>query len=419
MAAMRFPDGFLWGSAISAHQSEGDNTNTDWWEHEHAPDTNAAEPSGRACDSFHRFPEDWKLVADSGQNAVRFSIEWARIEPEPGEFSKEALDHYREVVGTANDLGLTTFVTLHHFTNPLWFARRGGCTAADSVELFERYARTVGDSLGDLLQVVNTINEPQIVAVIGHGVGYFPPRITDMAVAHKVTSNLIKAHAAASRAIHETTSAKVGLPLSVMDFVTADDTEVAAQFREMVHHLMVGVYLRAMTEGRISGLMTPDEDVPGLAGADDVIGVQYYTRIVADPAAAGNGQGVALGSRPQPGERVTQMGWVWHPEGLGRVVDEVAGTGLPVYVTENGIASEDDEERIEYVRLHLEQVHAAIQRGTDVRGYFYWSLLDNFEWNEGYRPTFGLVAVDRESMERTPKPSLGWYGGVARANALP
>src|SRR5437763_3861367 len=192
MAPMEFPDGFLWGSAVSAHQSEGDNTNSDWWEHELAPDTNAADPSGQACDSYHRFAEDWRLVAASGQNAVRFSIEWARIEPEPGEFSKEALDHYREVIGTANDLGLSTFVTLHHFTNPLWFARRGGWIEEDSIGLFERYARTVGESLGDLLRVVNTINEPQIVATVGHAMGYFPPRMTDVGVAHRVTANLVK-----------------------------------------------------------------------------------------------------------------------------------------------------------------------------------------------------------------------------------
>src|SRR2546426_2869765 len=142
-----FPDGFLWGSAVSAHQTEGGNDNSDWWEHELAVGTNAHEPSGAGCDSFRRFAEDWKLVAGSGQNAVRFSIEWARIQPEPGEYSKEALDHYREVIGTANDLGLTTFVTLHHFTNPLWLARLGGWTADDSVDLFERYARTVGETL--------------------------------------------------------------------------------------------------------------------------------------------------------------------------------------------------------------------------------------------------------------------------------
>jgi beta-glucosidase len=412
--ARAFPEGFLWGSAISAHQSEGNNTNTDWWEHEHAPDTNAAEPSGIACDSWNRFAEDWKLVADSGQNAVRFSIEWARIEPSPGEISREAIDHYREVIGTARDLGLTAFVTLHHFVNPRWFAERGGWTDDRSVELFARYARTVGEAMGDLLQVVNTINEPQIVAVIGHGIGYFPPRMTDMAAAHRVTANLVKAHAAAANAIRETTSAKVGLPLSIMDFVPGDDSAEARQLRDLVYHLMAGVWIDALADGRIRGLMVPEEEVPGLAGADDFVGVQYYTRIEIDADVLSKG----MTSRPRPGDRVTQMGWVWHPEGLGRVLDDVARVGVPVYVTENGIATDDDAERIEYVTLHLEQVLEAIARGVDVRGYFYWSILDNFEWNEGYRPRFGLVAVDRETMRRTPKPSLEWYGSVARANAL-
>jgi beta-glucosidase len=411
-----FPYGFLWGSAISAHQSEGNNTNSDWWEHELAPGTTAVDPSGRACDSYRRFSEDWRLVADSGQNAVRFSIEWARIEPSPGVFSTAELDHYREVIGTARDLGLTTFVTLHHFTNPIWFARRGGWTADDAVQLFTRYAAKVVDALGDLLHVVNTINEPQIVAAVGHAMGYFPPRMTDLAVAHRVTANLIKAHAVTSHTVKEKTSAQVGIPLSVMDFVPASESEEDQEFCRLVHHFMVGVYLEALRTGWIRGLMTPDEEAHGLVGSDDFVGVQYYTRIAVRPGPLGPAG--ALISAPQPGKRVTQMGWVWHPPGLGRVLDEVATTGLPVHITENGIATENDEERIEYVRLHLEQVHEAISRGVDVRGYFYWSILDNFEWNEGYRPKFGLVAVDRQTMERRPKPSLSWYGGIARANRL-
>src|SRR5688572_15463023 len=152
-----FPDGFLWGSAGAAHQTEGDNSNSDWWAHEHERKTNAAEKSLRACDSYHRFAEDWALVAGSGQNAVRLSIEWARIEPSPGEFSIKELDHYREVIGTARDLGLTTSVTLHHFTSPIWFARRGGWDSEEAVEIFERYVRRAAGALGDLLQIVNTI----------------------------------------------------------------------------------------------------------------------------------------------------------------------------------------------------------------------------------------------------------------------
>src|SRR5205823_2761195 len=245
----------------------------------------------------------------SGQNAVRFSIEWARIEPSPGEFSTEAIDHYREVIGTARDLGLTTFVTLHHFVNPLWFARRGEWIEDESVELFERYARKVGETMGDLLEVVNTINEPQVVAAVGHAMGYFPPRMTDVGVAHRVTANLLKAHAAATRAIRDTTSARVGVPLSMMDFVPGSDAPEAKQFRDLIHHLMAGVWIDALADGWIRGLTVPDEEVSGLAGSDDFVGVQYYTRLETDAVTLGQG----LTSRPRPGERVTQMGWVWHP----------------------------------------------------------------------------------------------------------
>jgi beta-glucosidase len=417
-----FPPGFLWGSAGAAHQTEGGNDNCDWWVHEHAPETNAAEPSGNACDSYNRFAEDWQLLASSGQNSVRFSVEWARIEPAPGEFSHQALDHYREVIGTARDLGLTTFVTLHHFTNPIWFAEGGAWEKDDSVNVFRRYAERVSQTLGDLLEVVNTINEPQIVASLGYVLGYFPPRKSDLALGHRVTANLIKSHAAAVEAVRAKTSAKVGVALSMTDFVAADETQEAKQFRDMTHWSMAGVYLEALSSGRITGLIVPDEKVDAIAGTDDFVGVQYYTKVVVDPSLLA---APSAPSAPEPRltdsrseERVTQMGWVWHPEGLGKVIDEAAALGLPVYVTENGIATDDDKERIEYVTLHLEQVRAAIDRGADVRGYFYWSSLDNFEWNHGYRPKFGLIACDRKTFERRPKPSLAWYGDVAKRNAV-
>jgi beta-glucosidase len=421
--ASRFPAGFLWGAATSAHQTEGGNSNSDWWEHERAPDTNAHEPSGSACDSYNRFGEDWSLAASSGLNAVRFSIEWARIEPSPGEFSTAALDHYRDVIGTARDRGLTTSVTLHHFTNPLWFAKRGGWTSDESVEVFARYARTASSALGDLLEIVNTINEPSVVAIVGHLMGFFPPRLRDLATSHRVSVNLLKAHAAAGDAVHAEADASVGLALSIMDAVPWDDTTEARRSRDYLHHWWGGMWVEALRTGRVTGLEVPDEEIVGLRGADDFVGIQYYTCLVVGKGAEGAATARLPDQRPPrevPPEardgRRTQMGWTWHPEGLGHVIDEVATSGLPIYITENGIATDDDDERIEFVRLHLEQVHAAIARGRDVRGYFYWSLLDNFEWNEGYRPTFGLIAVDRASMERTAKPSLAWYGSVARAN---
>jgi beta-glucosidase len=425
MGRLEFPRGFVWGSATSAHQIEGGNSNSDWWEHEHSSDTNAHEPSGIACDSYNRFAEDWKLAASSGQNAVRFSIEWARIEPSPGEFSSAALDHYREVIGTARDLGLTTSVTFHHFTNPIWFARRGGWTSEQSVEAFARYSREAGSALGDLLELVNTINEPSVVSIVGHLMGYFPPRATDAAVAHTVAANLLRAHVACREAVRGASSASVGLPLSVQAFRAADESAEARRSRDYLHHWWVGSWVDALRTGTLAGLEIPDQAIDGLAGEDDFVGIQYYTGLAvgrgAEGAASGripSWKGTDYPEEARSSDRRTQMGWAWYPDGLGGLLDEVSETGLPIYVTENGIATSDDDERIEYTTLHLEQVHAAIARGRDVRGYFYWSLLDNFEWNEGYRPTFGLIAVDRSTMERTPKPSLAWYGSIGKNNAV-
>jgi beta-glucosidase len=418
MAARDFPTGFLWGSNIGAHHSEGNNTNTDWWEDEQAR-RSISEPSGLATDSYHRFVDDWRLAAGSGQNAIRFSIEWSRIEPSPGEFSGEALDHYREVIGSAADLGLVPFVSLHHFTNPLWFARGGGWTWDESVELFERYAGRVGAALGDLMPVVNPINEPQSIVQGGYLLATDPPRIRDVGLAHRVTANLIKAHAAAGRAIRATTAARVGVCMAASDHVPAGNGADQRRIRDSFRHLMVGVYLEALASGRITGLLVPDEEVPGLAGTDDFLGVQYYSTFVVEPVGPGSpGPEASVAISPLPGPRMSQMGWFWHPDGLGRVLDEVAAAGLPLYATENGLPTEDDGERIEYIRLHLEQVHDAISRGLDIRGYFYWSIIDCYEWNRGFEPKFGLAAVDRTTMERIAKPSLAWYGHVARANRL-
>lgn len=392
---MRFPPGFLIGAAGAAHQTEGDNTNSDWWEHEHAPGTTAREPSGKACDSWNRYGEDWRLAADAGLHAVRFSIEWARVEPSPGEISTDALDHYREVIGAARALGLECFITLNHFTLPAWFARAGGWLADDAPERFAAYTRTTCGALGDLLTFVNTINEPSSVAVTGYLFGYFPPRMFDLDACERATANLIRAHRASTDAVRATCDARTGVTLSMMAWEPVDETPEAARARDLLHRLWQGAYMDAVR----------DAD-------DDFVGVQYYTRALAAPPSPGSPLPAEL--RMGEGARTTQMGWTWYPEGLERVLDEAAAAGKPMYVTENGIATSDDAERIEYVGLHLDAARNAIGRGLDVRGYFYWSLLDNFEWNEGYRPTFGLVGVDRETLRRTPKPSLTWLGGVAR-----
>jgi beta-glucosidase len=256
--------------------------------------------------------------------------------------------------------------------------------------------------------------------------GYHPPREHDLELTHVVTVNLLKAHAAATEKIRATSGAKVGLPLSVSDFAAAEDSPKGRRSRDYVHHWWMGVWIEALRSGWVTGLEVPDQQIPGLGGTDDFVGVQYYSCFVVGKGAEGKARASLPGigpSRDVPewaknSDRRTQVGWTWYPPGLGNVIDDVSQTGLPIFVTENGIATADDAERVDFLDQHLEQVHAAIARGRDVRGYFQWTLIDNFEWNEGYKATFGMVAVDRDTMERIPKPSLAWFGNVARTNTL-
>ena len=385
---LEFPEGFVWGAAGCAHQTEGGNSGTDWWEHELLDDSPAVEPSGQACDSWNRYAEDWRLAADAGLDAVRLSIEWARIEPRPGEVDHAAVDHYRSVIGTAQDLGLLTNVTLQHFTLPLWFTERGSWLGPDAVSDFARYVRVVTAHLGDLLQQVGTINEPQVLVNLGYVTGVFPPRRRDREAAAAVAERLMACHLAAVQELRSGTEAEVGALYALPAYVGDGAEEQLAEVEQ-----------RWIEPLAVAG-------DPG-----DWVGLQYYTKETRAP------DGTATPVVDE-GDQVTQMGWAWYPDGLTQSLAQIAGCGLPIVVTENGIATADDAERIRFVTQHLVRLHAAVEAGRDVRGYHYWSLLDNFEWNEGYRPTFGLVAVDRTTFERHPKPSLAWLGEVARRNAV-
>jgi beta-glucosidase len=390
-----FPEGFLFGSSTAAHQVEGGNVNNDWWEWEHAPYTTCVESSGDAIDQWHRYEEDFALLAELGQNAHRLSLEWSRIEPAPGEFSAAALEHYRRVLGSLEQHGLTAFVTLHHFTLPRWLAERGGWLAPDAVERFARYVERVAGELGDLIPFAGTINEPQIVALMGYRQGWFPPALRSPGQFKRVTRRLIEAHGAAVAAVKSGRGdplAGVCLQLPAFEPARPDDPACVAACAELVHE-MEEIYV---------------DDLTG-----DWTGVQYYTRQRVDPTAAD-------GFAPAPdGAPLTQMGWEVHPEGLHRAIVSAARAGLPVYVTENGIATADDGHRIAYMREHLAQVARAIAAGTDVRGFFYWSSFDNFEWAEGYRPTFGLIGIDRDDgLRRVVHPSARAFGALATTGSL-
>ena len=381
------PRGFLWGAATAAHQIEGGNVNSDWWQREwgHLPGAPVEAPSGDAADSYHRYPEDMAFLADAGLAAYRFSIEWARIEPERGWFSRAAIDHYRRMVHTARDAGLQPVVTLHHFTNPIWLARDGGWLTDAAVDAFRRYVEAALPVIEDV-SLVCTINEPNMVSVLADpDVGFpsigLPPGVP------AVTDRLIAAHRGAVELVRSA-GAAAGWSVATQAYQPQPGAEaVAAEY----------------------GASREDVFLDAAEG-DDWIGVQAYTRTKIGPD----------GPLPIPedAER-TLTGWEYYPPAVGEGIRNAwQRAKVPVYVTENGIATADDRRRIDYTTGALEAVLSCIAEGVTVRGYLHWSALDNYEWGS-FRPTFGLIGWDPETFERHPKPSLEWLGRVARANALP
>ncbi len=408
---IEFPDGFVWGTAACAHQSEGGNWNNDWWAWEHDPRSPCVEPSGDAIDHYNRYAADFALLGSYGHNAHRFGIEWARIEPEEGEFSIVALDHYARVLDSLHDNGLTPFATLHHFSSPRWLAADGGWTDPRVVDRFRRYTDVVAKRLGDRIPFVCTINEPHIVAIIGYQGTGFPPGAGDVSLYAPVTRNFIAAHAASLSAFKEhQPNAQVGLVLATSHYEAVDEASQAV--RDRIHHRTVGVYHQALKDGMITDLGA-EEEIDGLAGASDFVGVNYYSRTQIDVSAPANT------ARPPADAEITQMGYEVVPQCFAPVLVEAArATGLPVFVTENGIGTDDDNQRVRYIATHLAAVRQAIDEGADVRGYIYWCAIDNFEWTFGFARTFGLIACDRTTFERKPKPSADYFGEICRANAV-
>ena len=390
-----FPREFLWGSSTAAHQVEGGNTNNDWWRWEHTPGSTATEPSGDAIDHWNRYDGDFALLASLGQNAHRFSIEWSRIEPAEGEFSQVALDHYARVLESLDRHGLTAFATLYHFTLPLWFVDRGGWLAKDALDIFGRYVEKVAGTIGDLIPYACTINEPQVVASNGHALGWFPPGNRDVDEAIRVNTVLAGAHRTATAALRAGKGhPKIGtcLQLPVFQPLRPDNEEDTAT-ADLLRALMVDSHI---------------DDLRAGGDAGDFVGLQYYTRAVVDAAAEG------YVVPPAEGAETTQMGWEVYPEGLGEMLRRISDTGLPVVVTENGVATADDRQRVRYLGSHLAEVKAAIDAGVDVRGYIYWSSFDNFEWAHGYAPLFGLVGIDRPNgLRRVVRPSAVVFGEIA------
>ncbi len=409
---LKFPKGFLWGAATSAHQVEGENHN-DWteWEEKNAnrlateavlrqaqgkqswPDyissgyPNPLQPenyiSGRACDHYKRFREDFDIAKSLGHNALRFSIEWSRIEPEEGKFDEAAIEHYREVIKALRQRGLEPFVTLWHWTLPLWVRDLGGWENKESVFLFGKFVDYLAKTLGHQITFWLTLNEPWVYLSHSYLRGFWPPQKKSWLAGLKVFKNLIGAHKTAFNIIKSyNPEAQVGLAENNVYFEGPMSSLahwwINCQFLDLVGRRM------------------------------DFIGLNYYF----------HSKIKGFKYNQNENKEISDLSWELYPAGIYYALKNLKRYKKPIYVTENGLADAKDEKRAKFIKENIFWMHKAMREGVDVRGYLHWSLLDNFEWDKGFWPRFGLVEVNYKTLERKIRPSAWEYAKICRNNSL-
>ena len=426
----KFPNGFLWGAATSAHQVEGNNHN-DWteWEHTNSarlaaeaarrhtnaptriPDyilNNYPNPlqeenyiSGRACDHYNRYGEDFGLVKEMGHNAHRFSIEWSRIEPEEGKFNQDEIEHYRKVILALRERGIEPFVTLWHWTMPVWFVKKGGFEKSGNIKYFVRFCEYIvkefsaqGESASggkDDITYWITLNEPEIYSVNSYLKGIWPPQKKNLIPYLSVIVNLIKAYHESYKIIKKINpGAQVGIAKNNIYFEA---------HRNKVHNLMLKKFIDWWWNFYFLNCIKNHQDFIGLN--------HYFHNRIKN-----------FKFNQNENKKVSDMGWELYPEAIYYVLKSLKKYHKPIYITENGLADAKDENREWFIKESLQNIHKAIAEGVDVKGYFHWSLLDNFEWDKGFWPRFGLVEIDYETLERKPRPSSRVYAEIAKTNTV-
>lgn len=381
---VRFPEGFKWGAACASYQVEGGIENCDWAE---GARNNQVPICGQACDHYNRYESDFDTAQKLGHNSHRLSIEWARIEPEEGKFDLKEAAHYRNVIKSLKARGLEPFVTLWHFTQPLWFVQAGGFENSKSVERFSRYAEFVAKELLADVTFVQTINEPLVWAGNGYINGYWPPfKKRNWLSYFRVLRNLVRSHKAAYKMIK---MVRPEIAVSIASHNMYFEGRGTNPINQILAWLHSWIWNRCFLN-RISKHM-------------DFIGLnQYFYK--------------PIGKRPELPK--SDMGWDIYPESLYHVLIELGRYGKPVYITENGLADHDDSRRKDFIVDYLFQVNRAIKNGVDVRGYFYWSLLDNYEWAHGFDKRFGLIEVNFTTQERAIRPSAFVFKEICESNSL-
>ena len=420
-ATFHFPRGFLWGTATSSHQVEGNNANNNWWAWESEPGRIVAgHKSGLACDWWGgRWREDFDRAAESGQNAHRLSVEWSRIQPTPDAWDESALDRYREIVQQLVERGLTPLVTLHHFSDPLWITELGSWENEAIVGYFEIYVTKVVEALQEYVNLWVTINEPNVLAVSAYLLGDFPPGKKSLFVTQRVMGNMVKAHAAAYHAIHKIqTTARVGLAVNYRGFVPARNW---SPLDHLAANLQSNQFNDFFPKACSSGVLPYPirfKRVPQAKNTQDFLGINYYTReLVAFNLLHAS---ELFGRRHFPPDaELSESGDIANqPQGLFEAIKWGLQFNLPIIITENGVDDSEDRLRPRYLIQHLHQVWRAVNFNFPVKGFFHWTLVDNFEWERGWTQRFGLWELDVETQARSKRPSADMYAEICHENGI-
>lgn len=420
-APLLFPPGFLWGTATAAHQVEGDNTNNDWWLWEQQPGRIADGTRSAAAVEWWagRAEEDLHRAAALGITAQRISLEWSRLEPAPGHYDEAAFARYRRILQRMGELGMVRSVTLFHFTLPQWAAAQGSWLSATLPIRFGAFAAECVRRLGDVVEWWATLNEPMILVYNAYQGTRWPPGLGSMPAGFSALGNLLRGHHAAYLAAKQVNpDTQVGIVLNLPIFDPARPSLWDRGVARLQAHVFNDLQLRALVQGTLEmPLAFPSQTLPAGPNATDWIGLNYYGRYLVrfDPTQPRR----LFGRHVQQGITSGENDWgEVYPYGLTRRLLQLAELGKPLFVTENGIFDPDDSRRPAYLLRHLRAVHEAIRQGADVRGYFHWSLLDNFEWAEGWSTPFGLIALDPTTQMRTLRRSAHLYADIIRAHGI-
>jgi len=401
-----FPKGFFWGAAISAYQVEGNNIHSDWWEWEKR--TNR-ESSGSACRHYEFYLQDFDLAKELNHNALRFSIEWSRIEPEEGRFSEEEIKHYQKVILALKERNLEPIVTLHHFTHPLWFSQLGGWQNKDARFYFLRYVEKIVSRFSNYVKFWITINEPLVYVYHAYILGAWPPQERSFLKAKRVEENLFSSHLGAYRLIHQIYK-KNGLPQPLVSIAKNMQVFMSCYFslRNKIATYLRDYLFNFRLLNRLIHLK-----------ALDFIGLNYYTRSLVEV------KGWMLHNllldvckSNHSKLKKNSLGWDIYPEGLYYLLLRLKKYNLPVFILENGICTDDDNLRWDFIYEHIKNISQAIKEGVNILGYLYWSLIDNYEWDKGFSPRFGLVALDYNSYQRIVRESAKKFSLVCKQNAI-